>query len=277
MLCEPCLIIYSNIFLWIVVFPNNNVIRKPISTFLINNQNNNIQGKKPQVCNPPFVYSLAWSNNGEKIAGGLGDGTIGIFEINNRTLIQSQLLIGREGNNNNNDDDDGSSSELHYAHNSSVVSVVFPSFTTSTDDRILCSAGTDGSIVFWDLGISNDEQWATTSEEVVEENYLDGDETNNNKSSDDDFVAQLFHPKLLRGLNNHTTTTTNPTDKKHNSHHHQPTILFDIPHEKKINWVTKATQSSSLSPDSTVDSIQYNDTIFVADVSPDITCYKIPF
>ena len=277
---------YSNIFslnFCLSKYIWNLQIRKPISTFLINNQNNNIQGKKPQVCNPPFVYSLAWSNNGEKIAGGLGDGTIGIFEINNRTLIQSQLLIGREnGNdnsNNNNSNNDGSGDgEIHYAHNSSVVSVVFPSFSTSTDDRILCSAGTDGSIVFWDLGISNDEQWATTSEEVEEENYLDGD-GKNNKLSDDDVVEQLFHPKLLRGLKNHTTTTTtDPTtmNTKHNNHH-QPTILFDIPHEKKINWVTKATRSSSIISTSTADSIQYNDTIFVADVSPDITCYKIPF
>ena len=157
------------------------------------------------------------------------------------------------------------------------MSVVFPSFSTSTDDRILCSAGTDGSIVFWDLGISNDEQWATTSEEVEEENYLDGD-GKNNKLSDDDVVGQLFHPKLLRGLKNHTTTTADPTtmNTKHNNHH-KPTILFDIPHEKKINWVTKATRSSSTIPTSTADSIQYNDTIFVADVSPDITCYKIPF
>jgi len=187
------------------------------------------------------------------LASGLGDGTIGIFEINNRTLIQNQLLIGRGSSNS-----DVSCDEMHFAHNSSVVSVVFPCFSSSTDDRIFCSAGTDGQIVFWDLG---DEQWSNEEENL---NY----ETNNTYI---DVVAQLFHANLLQGLNNHNNETagtihTNTMITKHKNY--QPTILFEIPHKKKINWVTKATAT---------DQMRNNDTIFVADTSPDITSYTIPF
>jgi len=229
--------------------------KEPISTFTINNNNiaQEDEKKKPQVCNPPFIYSLVWSKNGKKLASGLGDGTIGIFEINNRTLIQNQLLIGRGSSNS-----DVSCDEMHFAHNSSVVSVVFPSFSSSTDDRIFCSAGTDGQIVFWDLG---DEQWSNEEENL---NY----ETNNTYI---DVVAQLFHANLLQGLNNHNNETagtihTNTMITKHKNY--QPTILFEIPHKKKINWVTKATAT---------DQMRNNDTIFVADTSPDITSYTIPF
>eukprot|EP00536_Pseudo-nitzschia_multiseries_P005593 jgi/Psemu1/254647/estExt_Genewise1Plus.C_1070035 len=205
--------------LWDILRP-----KKPLSTFVINQNGNEEERSKPQVCNPPFVYSLTWSNNGESLAAGLGDGTVGVFEINNRTLIQRQLLVGNEGN-------DGT---MHFAHESSVASVVYPSFSVHTNDRILCSAGSDGSIVFWDLGAPND---------------------------------HLLPPTLLQGLRNegagtyHTNTATAS---------HSPRILFDISHRKKINWITRAAPSNNAV-------MEFNDTIFIADTSPEITSYTIPF
>lgn len=227
--------------------------RKPLSTVTIDNNNINHEEKKPQVCNPPFVYSLAWSKSGEKLAGGLGDGTIGIFEINNRTLIQTN--------------------GIQCAHESSVASVVFPSFSSATGDRILCSAGTDGQIVLWDLGISNDEQWIDDDESV----NLDGSDR---ICTTTDVVDQLFNRILLQQLNNYdhnsdTVDTTIPTNDTMNAIekriNYEPSVLFKISHGKKINWVTPAAPSSEAA------SSAYNDTVFVADTSSDITSYTIPF
>jgi len=238
--------------------------KKPISTFAINQNTNDDGQSKPQVCNPPFVYSLAWSNDGKSLSAGLGDGTVGVFEINNRTLVQSQLLRGSEGA-------DGT---MHFAHESSVASVVYPSFSAPTSSRILCSAGSDGAIVFWDLGKPpNDEDWDDIIETVS--NGKKNHNSDNNGDGDtnaDDAVAQLFPHGLLQNLRNSASAeifnncTHTPTSSSH-----KPRILFNIPHSEKINWVTPAASSSRSA------SSAYSDTIFVADTSPDITSYTIPF
>lgn len=224
--------------------------KKPISTFMINQIANEEDKSKPQVCNPPFIYSLGWSNDGKSLAAGLGDGTVGVFEINNRTLVQSQLLVG----------DECSDGTMHYAHESSVASVLYPSFSVPTIDRILCSAGSDGSIVFWDLGKPNDELW-----EVYVENT--GTKNSSNDMDSKDLVEHIFPPKLIQELRNEGDGTyhSNTTATSHN-----PRILFDISHGQKINWVTRAAPSSNADTG-------YNDTIFVADTTSDITSYTIPF
>jgi WD40 repeat protein len=228
--------------------------RKPISTFAINQNTNDDGQSKPQVCNPPFVYSLAWSKDGTSLSAGLGDGTVGVFEINNRTLVQSELLRGSEGA-------DGT---MHFAHESSVASVVYPSFSAPTSSRILCSAGSDGAVVFWDLGKPpNDEDWTDDIETVT---------TTRKKNHDtysDDAVAQLFPHGLLQNLRNtHAAESLNTTSGTPLGY--KPRILFDIPHGEKINWVTPAAPSSGTA------SSEYSDTIFVADTSSDITSYTIP-
>jgi len=202
---------------------------------------------------------LAWSNDGKSLAAGLGNGTVGVFEINNRALVQSQLLVGHE------EGDDGT---MYYAHESSVASVVFPSFSASTNDRILCSAGSDGSIVFWDLGKPNDEQWDDDNENTKAKSNNDD---NDRSDSDDDVVAQLFPPILLQGLRNDDSDINNVLANTARNRH-KPSIIFDISHAQKINWVTPAAPSSSNTASS-----EYNNTIFVADTSPDITSYTIPF
>mmetsp|Transcript_9712 Transcript_9712/g.23527 ORF Transcript_9712/g.23527 Transcript_9712/m.23527 type:complete len:505 (-) Transcript_9712:566-2080(-) len=231
--------------LWDVFRP-----KKPLSTFVINQNNNEEEKSKPQVCNPPFVYSLNWSNNGKSLAAGLGDGTVGVFEINNRTLVQSQLLVGNEGN-------DGT---MHYAHESSVASVVYPSFSAPTSDRILCSAGSDGSIVFWDLGTPNDVHWEDDFEDIKNKNC-------DSKVDSTDVVDNLLPTTLLQALRNDGAGAydTNTTTASHN-----PRILFDISHGQKINWITRALQSNNTLR-------EYNGTIFVGDTSSEITSYTIPF
>lgn len=221
---------------------------------MINQSTNEDEQSKPQTCNPPFVYSLAWSNDGKSLSAGLGDGTVGVFEINNRTLVQSQLLVGSEGA-------DGT---MYYAHQSSVASVVYPSFSAPTSDRILCSAGSDGAIAFWDLGKPSEEKWEDIENTKVEEkpNGL-------NDIHSGDAVSQLFPPRLLHRLPNRARNESNISADAVSSH--KPRILFDIPHGEKINWVTPAVPSSGVS------SPTYNDTIFVADTSPDITSYTISF
>lgn len=233
--------------------------RKPISTFAINNQNTNEDGQsKPQVCNPPFIYSLAWSNDGKSLSAGLGDGTVGVFEINNRTLVQSQSLRGSEGA-------DGT---MHFAHDSSVASVVYPSFSALTSNRILCSAGSDGAIVFWDLGKPpNDEEW---DDSIGKKNHnCDDDNDNDSDTNSDDAVAQLFTHGLMQKLR--STNTAEVFNSTPTPLSHKPRIIFDIPHGEKINWVTPAAPSSGTA------SSAYSDTVFVADTSPDITSYTIPF
>ncbi|VEU35515.1 unnamed protein product [Pseudo-nitzschia multistriata] len=228
--------------LWDVLRP-----KKPISTFFINKNANEEERSKPQVCNPPFIYSLAWSNDGTSLAAGLGDGTIGIFEINNRKLVQSQLLVGNECT-------DGT---MHYAHGSSVASVVYPSFSVPTNDRIMCSAGSDGSIVFWDSGKTNGELWDEDTETSS---------CNNNKDGSEDAVEHLLPPKLLEELRREGSGTYHGSATTAS---HKPRILFDISHDQKINWITRAAPSNGVAT-------ECNDTIFVADTSPEITSYTIP-
>ena len=156
---------------------------------------------------------------------------------------------------------------MNFAHQSSVASVVYPSFSGSTSDRILCSAGSDGAIVFWDLGKSGDDEWDDFESENAAKKVSDQAD---GATQPEDAVSQLFTPQLLQGLRNEDATETNNSILESVSSH-KPRILFDIQHGEKINWVTQAAQLSGAS------SSAHNDTIFVADTSSDITSYTISF
>jgi WD40 repeat protein len=90
-----------------------------------------------------MVNSLTWCPSGRLLAAALGDGSIGLFQAHNRSLV----LVSR----------------LEEAHSGAVASVVFPEWNKvgsetctaiPSHDRLLCSAGNDGTVVLWDLGAS---------------------------------------------------------------------------------------------------------------------------
>jgi len=146
------------------------LVRRPISTFTIQpnagvDANSDGSTSRPQICNPPMVHSLAWSPSGRLLAAGLGDGTIPIFSIDNRTLVQTASLS------------DG--------HLSSVAFVLFPTFAQG-NERLVISGGSDGSILGWDLGTNvfeladtndpnelfdkdDDDFWQSTTTNMVED------------------------------------------------------------------------------------------------------------
>ena len=149
---------------------------------------------------------------------------------NNHQLVQTALLS--EG-----------------AHESSVVSVVYPNFfngSNGTSEKILCSAGSDASILFWDLGSSNNSlgEWGDKAEI---------DHNNNNTDQCMDDVTTLFARSLCIDPANRMQEDTPLFGQA-------PSVLFGIPHGQKMNWVTRAERNF----------------IFVADTSQDITCYTIP-
>ncbi|KAG7343332.1 WD40 repeat-containing protein [Nitzschia inconspicua] len=203
--------------------------KKPISYFTIDNLSSiNSDGytSKPQVCNPPIVHSLAWSASGQSLAAGLGNGSIGIFSVDNRRLVQTELIA-------------------EDSHNASVVSVVYSDFSQDSGERILCSAGSDGTIMFWDVG---SREWRNEGWEQEETN--DSQQAMGEKADIAGIFAESLSMKEERPRKGFSRTRK----------------LFDIPHGRKLNWVTKATSPSN----------NKRDTIFVADTSTEITCYSIP-
>lgn len=193
---------------------------------------------KPQVCNPPMVHSLAWSPSGKLLAAGLGDGNIPIFSIDNRNLVQTGFLP------------DG--------HESSVASILFPAFTAHRNERILCSGGSDGAILFWDLGADT----------------LSFEQSGNDKSTLNNSTPNHLFPAKLLGETTPDDSSTENNDGTAVKNDDvtsdlsalsmidtKPRILFGIPHGSKTNWITSS---------------KYYHSIFVADTSNDITSYTIP-
>lgn len=224
---------------YIMISPTSHTVqpyhRRPISSYTIQQPESGGETNKPQVCNPPMVHSLAWSPTGKLLAAGLGDGNIPIFSLENRHLVQTGYLP------------DG--------HGSSVASVLFPTFgcgktnnNNNVNERLVLSGGSDGSVLCWDIG----------------SNVMDiSAGINIDKSMAD--PKQLFAPDFLG-------TSMDVDDNDNNSYLAKQTdqllslsltdkakILFGIPHNKKVNWMTTSENS-----------------IFVADTSNDITVYKLP-
>lgn len=171
------------------------------------------------MCNPPMVYSLNWSPSGNLLAAGLGDGNVNIFAIENRNLVQTGLLP------------DG--------HDSSVASVLFPSFCNNKTERVLFSGGSDGTVLCWDLGanVCHNSTPSKHPQDLFAPSLLQ--QQANSKSVDGGLIKQTEELTLV--------------DK--------PQILFGIGNGGKINWM-ETSQSPS--------------TLFVADTTNDITAYTIP-
>ena len=154
--------------------------RRPISSFTITPPQDPQESSKPQVCNPPYVYSLAWSPTGRLLAAGLGDGNCNVFSIQNRSLVQVGLLSP--------------------GHDASVASVLFPAFADH-NERVLLSAGNDGAILCWDLGSNvlgeGDDAAASSGDHIFADSILQSDmDAVTNKMQD----LRLDEPRVLFGL-----------------------------------------------------------------------------
>lgn len=240
----------------------NQRIRKPMVTLSMQHQQQ--KSSTSQAVNPPMVHSLSWSPSGTYFASGLGSGDVNIYTVpvssgNSKSNKRGHTIVQQVG-------------MLSGVHDSSVVSVLYPQFGICTSDNsenrfsmmsdwILCSAGSDGKIMFWDLG-----PCIRGGADDLDAVLADLDKTTINRSTDDkigyddvdNLVFKAFDKSFLLDDKNrndadyHTNHTKNgnPT----------PSLLFQIDHNEKINWVTRAV----------------NDTIFVADTTNFITSYTIP-
>jgi len=174
--------------------------RRPLSTCIMERDDTGAN----QVCNPPMVHSLSWSPSGRLLAAGLGDGTCGIMQVDNRKLTQVARL--REG------------------HESSLVSVLFPNWRSTGEasnhvlaqDRLLATAGTDGSILCWDLGRTVAGDGAICPEGLFGESVVPLESSMQEVTLDGDSAA--------------------------------PRILFGIPHEQKPNWMVTSGSSDPVLP-----------------------------
>ena len=177
--------------------------KRPISSYSISTPET--ESGKPQVCNPPMVYSMSWSKSGNLLAAGLGDGNVNIFSFQNRNLVQTGLLP------------DG--------HDASIASVLFP---FETNDRVLYSGGSDGNILCWDLGRTvcncdmDDSSLHTTADpsDLISPSLLQQRSMSIDGNDEEDLIRQTEALSL---------------DK--------PKILFGLPHGNKINWMTSTSRS----------------------------------
>lgn len=195
-----------------------------------------------QLCNPPFVHSLSWSPSGRYLAAGLGDGSCLILSAEGRKLIEACILGWSVG-----------------GHKASVAAVCFPCFglggnvskkaamNGTADDRLLISAGNDGNIFFWDLGrdiVGND-----AADPAI---YLSGNKIN---QVDSNVTSKLETLDLAE-----SSDDIIPEDLLSSP----PKVLFQIPHQKKANWIcAKAVDATS--PCS----------LFVADTTNNISMYSL--
>ena len=104
-----------------------------------------------------MVHSLAFSPSGRLLASGLGDGSVSLYGIENNRLV--------------------SVARLEEAHSGTTACTVFCEWQpdrvaneTTVNDRLLATAGNDGMVVLWDLGI------ATGSDDVPNPRLLLGGE-----------------------------------------------------------------------------------------------------
>ena len=157
--------------------------RRPIST--ISTSTPETETGKAQVCNPPMVYSLSWSQSGNLLAAGLGDGCVSLMGIQNRNLVQ----VGH----------------MPYAHDASVASVHFPSFCKDKTERVLFSGGSDGIVLCWDLGSNIVEHEATSPKSLFSPDLLKGSRPQNGGTAGQlaqqtQDLSLVDNPEILFGI-----------------------------------------------------------------------------
>lgn len=178
-----------------------------------------------QICNPPFVNSLAWSPSGWFLAAGCGDGTAMVMKVEGRKLTECVRLRG--------------------GHDAMISSVLFPQFGgvnsshVMAEDRLLVTAGNDGSIFLWDLG-SKIVNFGIDPSTVF-----------------DDCMQQDTGMEIDNAMQGLSLNDKNSKD---------PRILMGLEHGLKPNAIES---SHSMDP-------VLSDSLFVADTSNDITVYSFP-
>ena len=137
---------------------------------------------------------------------------------------------------------------LTECHDAAVACVRFPDFGTNqsshvtAEDRLLVSAGNDGALLLWDLG-----------ENVAGKHAVDPN--------------TMFHGCEQQQTNNIDSDMNETKMASLSLNSPSPEIIFGIPHQKKPNWVTNSNNLVSSLPNS----------LFVADVSKDISVYILPY
>lgn len=189
-----------------------------------------------QVCNPPMVHSLAFSHSGSILATGLGDGTCVMCRLNDPPSLSQTSSSSKSKSKSKNKSSKKASPKLQltpYArlrdgHDASVACVHFPRFHLSSsssvsdnananngyigsEDRLFCSAGNDGAIIFWDLGTKTCGEGALNPFE-----FFSSTNSRSTQSSDE----ELSESENAR-------------------------ILFGIPHQEKPNWIISSSQTQS--------------------------------
>jgi WD repeat-containing protein 53 len=184
-----------------------------------------------RICNPPMVHCLQWSPSGSILSAGLGDGSVALMHQSNASLILS--------------------TRIQDAHSDTVAACIFPAWTSAqnitpnnaivANDRLLCTAGNDGCIVLWDLGVT------TCGEQADNPTSLFTLRSND--------VCKTMGD--LR-VSNKDTSTGLVVD--------EPQTLFAVQHPYKPNWMVN----------SGCDDTTFPHTLFIADTSHNVTAYTIP-
>lgn len=206
---------------------------RPLSTLFIPSSDTGAN----QLCNPPMVNHLSWSPSGRLLAASLGDGSVGLLQAENRSLV----MIDR----------------LHEAHNGAVASAIFPQWlgnpsdpgAITADDRLLCSVGNDGALVLWDLGASICGDKAESPRERFFPPTVD--------LTLEQLSIRESTPPTAAAKAPQATSTVQGAD--------HPQALFAWTHGWKPNWMESSRNQDPLFPNS----------IFVADVSKDISIYSV--
>jgi len=215
-----------------------------------------------QLCNPPYVHSLAWSPSGRLLAAGLGDGSLAVMRAEGRRLLDVGRL-GREAG----------------GHAAAAAAVRFlaagacnrRSFSehggVTAEDRLLVSAGNDGRLVFWDLGSGLAGPGATDPA-----TYLGGRTAPEDSGRDATAAETAAWMKALDVSNKNYPGKRGRRKKKAPSKEgtseavpSPPRVLFQISHRRKPNWIAGSRASDGLPA-----------ALFVADTTNDIFMYTLP-
>ena len=171
-------------------------IEKPhSSTYSLIIKTMNSEENVNQICNPPMIHHIGWSISGKLVSAGLGDGSVIIFKIEGKRIIELDRLF-RNG------------------HTVAVACVCWPRYIFDTkndvtNDRFLITVGSDGFILFWDIGI-NSSPLAKSPSEVLD-----------------------FSNNVRAGHESEPKTSFEGLDESK--------IIYRINHGTKLNWITSRT------------------------------------